>query len=236
MRAPGRVDIPQPTPAQSLGSQIKTIDFQGQKYGYEVIKVSTPAALTLIPNFQEKLITEELIAKNTCASAVSGGFYTEDAKPLGLFILGKNTLSKVKKSTLFNGFFWMGSNNHVGIDYDLPVGTDFRFALQSGPIVLYQGKPIILKLSSDKPARRILVGVDKQKTMFFIIVYNPDVTVLGPNLTDLPGIVGEISTTQDLELDSAINLDGGRASAFYTSELTLAESNPVGSLFCLTGP
>ncbi|MCX6724478.1 MAG: hypothetical protein NTV20_00040, partial [Candidatus Shapirobacteria bacterium] len=57
--------------------------------------------------------------------------------------------------------------------------------------------------------------------------------VSGPLLADLPQIVGEIGETLGEDFKTALNLDGGTASAFLSQKKTIKEYTLIGSFFCL---
>ena len=48
----------------------------------------------------------------------------------------------------------------------------------------------------------------------------------------MPGILAKLGQLEQLEILSAINLDGGGASAFYDGKTFLEESDPVGTVLC----
>ena len=54
---------------------------------YEVFtrKIENPGSLILIPNFSEKLGSEEIVEKYNCRFGINGGFYTTARTPLGKF-------------------------------------------------------------------------------------------------------------------------------------------------------
>lgn len=234
LQSKGGVETAEPVAPSPTPPSLKKVNFGNTDYAYEAIRVESGAGLELIPNFKERLGTEEIIERHKCKEAVSGGFYGEDNKPLGLFMVGERKLGGPRESQLFNGFVWADEGDVIGVGYERPEGK-VRFILQTGPVVFDNGEKSELELFGDKMARRVMVGVTGEKRAVFLAVFDPETAVLGPRLVDLPGIVESLNETQKLDLVNVVNLDGGRASAFYASGLTLREVTPVGSLFCVRG-
>lgn len=201
-------------------------------YSYSHITVATTSAMTLIPNFSEKIDTRSLVDANVCSAAINGGFYDTAAKPLGFFFANNRTFGQETHSTLLNGFFWSGTDGIARISTEL-TGIPFRFALQTGPLLFWGGKPVPLAIRNDERARRMVVAKSADNHIMFFAVYNGDSVYDGPLLGDLPGIIFDIRTKENLEITEAVNLDGGSASAFYNADTRLSELTPVGSLFCV---
>lgn len=211
------IDTVVPSPAYSqIGS-----------FAYSVIKVPNVKQLTLIPNYTASDSSKNIIANNHCLAAVNGGFYGEDSRPIGLLTIGGQTLNRRKTSDLFDGFINLGDNFSISTE-----PLEAKTILQSGPILMQNGNIQNLAIKSDKSSRRLLAAVSSDQ-IYFISVFNARAEVLGPYLADLPQIVADISQKENLGIENAINLDGGRASIFYSPSLKLSESDPVGSVFCI---
>jgi uncharacterized protein YigE (DUF2233 family) len=165
---------------------------------------------------------------HSCLAGVNGGFYAENSNPLGLVSIDKVVLQSEHSNSLFNGFLSIGPTNRIANNYT----NDARIILQSGPLLIKNSSPISLSIVNDKPARRTVVAKNGQ-TLVFLVIFNPKTEVLGPYLSELPDVVKTISDQERLDLQDALNLDGGRASTFYSQDLSLPELDPVGSVFCV---
>jgi uncharacterized protein YigE (DUF2233 family) len=212
--------------------RIKTITYNGSVYAYDTIR-ATPDSVTLLPNFGPRKNSQTLMTEHLCVYGVNGGFYNVDNTPLGLFISENTVFYKQSASTFFNGFFWIDTQNQTGITDTLP-SRELSYALQSGPLLIQSGVPVSLRIRNDENARRSTVGIVRDTdTIFFTVVYNPESVFDGPVLSDLPSILSSISLQENVTLESAVNLDGGSASAFYSEDTKLGELTPVGSIFCI---
>ncbi len=182
------------------------------------------ATLKLIPNFDEKRTASEIIEREQCSYGASGGFYTTDNKPTGLFISdGTNFSSSVTNAT-FNGFF-IKNQNTISIQLS-PPNSPLDFALQSGPYMTPKTK---LGIRNDSLARRVLVARTQNNTWYFLAITEKDNSFNGPLLAAVPDILGKLP----LGISEALNLDGGSASAFYSARgARLGELTPIGSFFC----
>lgn len=198
---------------------------------YSWTKVSDLSKISLYPNYTEQLRTDELIKKYNCSSLINGGFYSKLDKPLGLFVTNGNTLSSAINSSLFNGFFII-DNNQTRITYNKPGGTP-TIALQTGPVLFFDGEPVDLRLIRDTQSRRSVAVVTKDRQVIFMSIYNKGSVFTGPKLDDLPLFLNKIEAETGYEFQSAINLDGGSASAFITKDANLEELVHIGSFFCV---
>ena len=138
-----------------------------------------------------------------------------------MVIADNKTLNSGQNNRLFNGFV-----SDQGISYEPPVMA--RWAVQTGPILWENNQPIKINTTNDKSARRGVAILSSDNKLYFVIFYNPMAEVLGPYLNDLP----EILKLLNISITSAINLDGGGASAFYDGRTFLEESDPVGTILC----
>jgi uncharacterized protein YigE (DUF2233 family) len=219
------------TPA-ARPAQIKTITYNGSVYAYDTIR-ATPDSVTLLPNFNTQKDFRTLLTDHTCENGINGGFYNIDKTPLGLFLTENTLLFRQIPSTFFNGYFWIDTQNKSGITDTLP-SRDLSYALQSGPLLIQSGVPVSLRIRNDENARRSTVGIVRDTdTILYTVVYNPESVFDGPVLSDLPSILSSISLQENVTLESAVNLDGGSASAFYSEDTKLSELTPVGSIFCI---
>ncbi len=140
-------------------------------------------------------------------------------------IANNKTLNSGQNNRLFNGFV-----SDQGIGYEPPVMA--RWVVQTGPMLWDQNHSIKINTTNDKSARRGVALTTIDNKLYFVIFYNPRAEVLGPYLNDMPGILDKLGKLEQLEIISAINLDGGGASAFYDGKTFLEESDPVGTILC----
>ncbi len=156
-----------------------------------------------------------------CIYGANGGFYTTQNKPIGLVKANNIVLNPSQNNRLFNGYV-----SDQGVGYEMPNAANW--ALQTGPVLWNSNLPIKVNTINDKSARRGIAIQSSDNKLYFAIFYNPQALVLGPYLNDLP----EILKLLNISIKSAINLDGGGASAFYDGKTYLEESDPVGTVLC----
>lgn len=233
--SPASPSSPSPTvfPTLTPVKSDQIIDFEKDRLVYRAAWVKTAdfKNLSLYPNFKEKLGAKELMEQKKCRSLVSGGFYTKKGEPVGLFVSEAEVFKKRIESRLFDGVFFL-ENDKAQITLQTPDGTP-RLALQSGPVLLLDGRQVGLKIRDDKPARRVVLALNQEGDAYFFIIFNPDSVLEGPLLADLPEVVQDMGEKKGFEFTEAINLDGGSASAFYSDFLVLPEFSSIGSYFCL---
>lgn len=159
--------------------------------------------------------------ENNCQFAVNGGFYDKQNRPIGLVVANKMTLNPGQKNYLFNGYL-----SDLGISYESPMMANW--AIQTGPMLWDNNRPIKVSTTNDKSARRGVAIWSTDNKLHFVIFYNSQAETLGPYLNDMPEILESLS----IPIKSAINLDGGQASAFYDGKIFLDEIDPVGTVLC----
>lgn len=217
---------PSPLPTSSVKSS--TVSWNGIAYVYEYFVINDITQLTLIANFTQKKTSELLIKENSCQYAINGGYYDKNDKPLGLFINSSLKTQSIE-SALINGY--LSISNKPTISFDPPDNP--IIALQTGPILIVDGKKLKLAINNDEHARRMVAGISSKETLVFMTIYIPTSFVQGPQLEDLPDIIEQINKTLPNPLVSAINLDGGNASMFKNKDVYIPEVLPIGSLFCI---
>jgi len=222
-----------------LGGQQKSV--QNQTSGwvksaksesvYVYFVVEDQSRLKLIPNYESKLPSLKLVSENECLFGINGGFYATNGKPIGLVVIDGSVINPVKTSQLFNGFVWVRGGGSFGVGRNLPV--KINYGVQTGPMLVESGRALNLEIKNDSSARRSVVIEVTNGRMVFVMIYDEKSRLDGPTLAELPGEVMRIAGLEGWKVVSAINLDGGAASAFYSSEVTVSEWLPVGSWWCV---
>ena len=207
------------------------VELKGENYLINYFSIENPKKLFLYPNFTEKLSSKEAKRLYECKNLISGGFYTTNYKPVGLFINEGGMTQDQVKSDLFNGIFWVDYADKPGISVSYPKGST-RIALQTGPILIKDGVKQTLLIKNDELARRSIVATSQNNKIFFLMLNRKKEKLMGPNLSDLPDILAIVENDKRFKFSSAINLDGGSAASFHDENTIVEEISPVGSFFC----
>jgi uncharacterized protein YigE (DUF2233 family) len=218
------------TPVPSL--KPKVIESRNGLTAYFIISVNIPSDVKLIPNFSEKLLSNQVMESKSCKYLINGSFYDKNYQPLGLFTVSNKIYKEESNNPLINGFIWKTSNNQIQIDKN-SISTNINWILQTGPILIYDNQAVDLDIHNDESARRVLAAITSDNKLFFIALFANDNINSGPYLGSVPDIVTAISTKENLKIARAINLDGGSASVFISPEISLTELTTVGSFFCI---
>lgn len=192
--------------------------------GYEQIVLNEKQSVFLIPNFSEKYSLSKIVEDNKCNYAINAGFYDQKGEALGLFKIGNKKISDIHSPVTLNGYV-SKTNKDILITGEVVENPDWIF--QTGPILWQNEKPKIIKMTTDKLAKRSAVVRDTAGNVRFIHFY--DLVYLA----DLPDILKKWATDNNFLLSSAINLDGGGASGFFSPEKTVDEIEPVGAVLCV---
>ena len=218
-----------PTPTIALKQSI-VLDIEGipTRISWQIVN---PEEIELYSNLKAQQLSEQIKVNKSCSVLVNGGFYSKENTHLGLFVSNYEIISKSIQSATHNGFLWIDFNN-VSISSNLP-DTNSRIAIQSGPLLFKDGKPLILAISNDEPSRRIVAGVTSDNKLIFLAFYRDSAEYEGPKLEQLPEIINSFKKQTKIDIVDAINLDGGSASVFITNYVRLNELAHIGSYFCV---
>jgi len=208
------------------------IEIGERKFLAFYMEVADASNITLLPNFDQAKTAFDLFANQSCTAIISGGFYTPEASPTGLFISEGETLKKFTSSTFLNGVYSINDFDTPRIGKGVP-RDHLRLGLQAGPVLIENSFAQNLSILRDEEARRVVVGVTGENKTVFMIFYDPESVFIGPKLEDMPRALELFGEKTGVVLADAMNLDGGSASAFFTAELNLSEASPVGSFFCV---
>lgn len=232
------VRVPLPTPTPSRVPFAKTVNFTFGSLPLSIIAVpvEATASISLIPNFSQKQFPEEVASASACTSAINGGFYKGNRTPLGLFYSQGIMAGKAVKSSVANGFFAQNKFNQRSIvSYPPDFLEGYDFVLQSGPIFTVTSKRS--SYVRDEHARRSLLGMDAQNIVYLISVRGSESAYSGPYLADIPAIFARKEVQNVIPVTIVLNLDGGGASFFYSSDgvdtYLLPALSPVGSVICV---
>lgn len=159
--------------------------------------------------------------ENNGIAAINAGFFTPEGKPLGIVISNGTKRGSYNRSSLGSGLF-----------YNTPDGAKIsrrsawaklarnppEHLLQSGPMLLENSKPIS-GLSSKNPRPRSFIATDGKN--HWCIGHADSCT-----LSQLSEALGSLEINQ-FKATTALNLDGGRSSDLWISELITGGSKNI---------
>lgn len=183
-------------------------------------------AVQLILNYKDKKTSEELQSSYKCTYLVNAGFYTKEENPVAYVKTGNTELGRIKDSLLFDGFLSINEMKVPRITRSLPQDT-LSIVLQTGPILVENGRAVSLSIKNDKEARRVFALVSGENKILFGMVRSS-------TLQDLPRVVFQWAKDNGIAVADAINLDGGSASTYRGPNGIYPEISPIGSAFCIT--
>lgn len=227
---------PQKSTAANSASVLSAVNVDNQSLQidnltYSWFFINKIDSLKLIPNFNEKISSKEVIANNNCQFLSNASFYSQDNKPLGLFITNGNTLANFQTNSLFDGILSINDMATPRITRDIPQ-DHLNIAIQTGPIIKENNTFQTLQIQNDTESRRVIAAVTGGNKLYFVVIYDTESEYLGPMLSDLPGALKNFELKANISFADAINLDGGAASTFNSPSIKLSEINPVGAFFC----
>ena len=181
-------------------------------------------------------LKQSLPPQQTLHFAMNAGMYDERFAPIGYTVIQGQQIHSLNLKNgggnfhmMPNGVFWWDKGGyHVTESHAmaklLERGTKPLFATQSGPMLVINGK-IHPSFSADSSSQKLRngVGVCQDGRIKFVI---SDTWVSFYQFAAL--------FKNDLGCDNALFLDGGRASALYSRELTRSDVKSMGAILALT--
>jgi uncharacterized protein YigE (DUF2233 family) len=173
--------------------------------------------LRIVDNADGGDLSEAMRADNWIAG-VNGGYFTEEFAPLGLRIENRNSVSRLVRGKLMSGVI-SASGPVVRIMRLNEFSKNSRpdMAIQCGPFLVDRGH-VVPGLNASKAARRTFVATTGSEVLLGFCS--------GVSLAQLSSILA--SPASQLNIQRALNLDGGSSSAFWLKR-------PNGSVFSISG-
>lgn len=215
-------------------SNLTHLQINNYEYRYSKHQIKDLGSLELFMNLPDWLSSSDLKSNNNCSFLINAGFYSTIGQPIG-WLKPSNASSAAQNkqlNKLFNGFLYLSPESKIVISDTVEEHKAVTFGLQSGPLLILNSQVLNLNLTQDQPKRRMVAAIDKTGSLWFVVVLSSKSTTVGPYLSDLPQIINQIGIINDLTFQSALNLDGGSASAFLSDQVSIYEIKPIGSYFC----
>lgn len=147
----------------------------------------------------------EIMEGEKFLAGANGGYFDPEGAPVGLLISGGKTIAPFRKARLLSGVLAVREGSvEIFRAGEFPRKRAWREAVQSGPFLVENGKPVA-GLEDTRSARRTFVFTTSDGRV--ALGYCAPVTLarLAKILTALP----------PLKVARALNLDGGSSSAFW---------------------
>ncbi len=147
-------------------------------------------------------------AKRGALAAVNGGYFHPDKTPLGLVVRQGAQIHPQEKSRLLSGVM---SATATGVAIQragaFKLTPAVREALQAGPFLIENGKPIA-GLNATRTAARTVVFQDARGRAGFLICKSA-------TLAEMAAILATPAVFPDGKMVRALNLDGGSSTALW---------------------
>lgn len=160
-----------------------------------------------MPNAGSQVLTPLMRGAGAIAG-VNGGFFHPDFSPLGLMIADGRKAGQFTQTSLISGSMVLISQEPYLVWNPEFLGDNgVAQMLQAGPRLVDAGQPLA-SLNRTKNANRSFIATDGQRMWAIGTVRSTTLAGLGDLLAS-PGILPNI------RVQRALNLDGGRSTAFY---------------------
>ena len=160
--------------------------------------------------YQKRLTTAKEMAESEGAMAViNASFFDPNGRPLGLIVRNEQIIQRIPQRGMLNSGIFFLKNNRPYIYHRNEFNmNDVSEAIQSFPRLISNGTPIKQIRNKNEAKRRSGIALDFKGN---IIIYATDSHFVGISLNDLQNLL----LTPQLNIRSALNLDGGGTSQLY---------------------
>ena len=160
--------------------------------------------------YQHKLTSVKRIAESEKAfAAINGSFFNPNGSPIGLIVQNNEVRQKMPQRGMLNsGIFCLKYNRPQIFHRNVFAMPGVSQAIQSFPRLVNNGRRIQQLKNKHEVKRRSGIAVDYNGN---IIIFATDTHLSGISLNDLQ----ELLLRPQLNIRSALNLDGGRSSQLY---------------------
>jgi exopolysaccharide biosynthesis protein len=152
-----------------------------------------------------------LVQRSGATAAINANYFDENGKALGFLKTGAQEINRsVSQSSLFTGVFGIHNLFPFIVHRDEFQPAQADEALQSGPLLLRQGKALEISRGYGRYSRRTVIGLDKEQRLLVAVTA---VILGGLSWVELQ----ELFTLNDwgLQARDLLNLDGGGSAQLY---------------------
>jgi uncharacterized protein YigE (DUF2233 family) len=180
--------------ASGLNGELDLVSFSAKKANLRVID-------------QPKLTSDlaAVMTRDKCLAGVNGGYFDPQGAPVGLLRSNGKEISPWRKARLLSGVLAVDAKGvrlfRAGA---FPRKHAWREAVQCGPFLVDHGKAVA-GLDNERSARRTFVATTSDEQV--LLGYCEPLT-----LAQLAQMIASLSA---LQIEHAMNLDGGSSSAFW---------------------
>lgn len=225
----------EPTPTnqvdQAIVGETTPITLSNQNYQVLTYQLEQPQTSQLINNLDNQVSSNQAYQDYQCRALINGSFYDVDNTPIGWLKINNQTLSEPEVNRTFNGYLLLQPSG-IRLRHNLDEANISHSGFQTGPLLIYQNQQRNLNISVDKNARRSFVATTQGNQVIVGMIISEDSALSGPKLSDMPELVQAYAQETGQQIESAINLDGGLASALITPDHQVNELKLVGSYLC----
>ena len=184
--------------------------FHGTLHAFRIDLNTYQINLLSADEFQQTTDTiDKFVAARHALIGINGGFFTPDAKPLGLRV--KNAvITNPAKPVSWWGIFYIAHNKaHITTYSNFNMNKNITFAIQSGPRLIVASHLPALKPNIDN---RSALGITRDGKVIIVVTEGmPLSTQQLANIMLLPSAQGGLDCTD------ALNLDGGTSTQLYAN-------------------
>lgn len=151
---------------------------------------------------------KDAVVSADCIAGVNGGFFERDDSPIGLVVSGGKQIHPLQSAKLLSGVIAATADRvFVLRRSEFKLGPRTRDAIQSGPFLVDNGKPVA-GLGGTRRARRTIILTDgHSRHALAVCGYS--------TLAEAAAILAAPNVISELKLRRALNLDGGTSTGLY---------------------
>jgi len=178
--------------------------------------------LRLLDNTKKLISSIEVATSSGCVSGINAFYYDTNNQPLGWLVQNSEERNRFYKSMLLDGVVYTTENGFF-IENKSP--DKAVWGHQAGPLLIFKQQKLGANLDNKiADSRSVAIQTDQNKAVF---AYFPEAT-----LAQLPDLINGLGDKAGFTAISAINLDGGSSTSFWTGEARIYETLMSGGWWC----
>jgi uncharacterized protein YigE (DUF2233 family) len=198
--------------------------FKGRFYAFRIDPKAYRLELSFANEFQQNLmLIKEFVYQNHALLGINGGFFSPEAKSLGLRVKNNSVVTPLKPISWWGVLFIKNNSPRIVAMREFSFNKNISFAIQRGPRLIVNGRIPKLKPGFDD---RSAIGITRNGKIIIATSYNLPLTT-----QQLAEILLQPEQEGGLNCIDALNLDGGTSTQLYAKigmfELNLSGYAPV---------
>lgn len=185
-----------------------TLDLTLYRFDTDVI---VPRVIYVAHHNLKSTDVKTLAQKTGALAAINANYYDTQGRPLAFLKTATKTVNpRVSAAAIYSGIFGVKDSEPVVAKRDEFLPPQVDEGIQSGPLLLLGGSAQAIAGAPNRPSRRALIGIDKDRRLFIAVTDKLLGGLTWPELQEL-----FTAPEWQLQAHDLLALDGGASAQLY---------------------